>query len=67
MNHKNYNVYYLLIKSNTMMAKLFQSGNSQAVRIPINFRLDMDTVKIPYGKNDYIISSPFKPKADMEF
>lgn len=50
-----------------MMAKLFQSGNSQAVRIPINFRLDMDTVKILHGKSDYIISSPFKPKADMEF
>ncbi len=34
-----------------MLAKVFQSGNSQAVRIPMDFRFDVDTVEIfPKGK-----------------
>lgn len=50
-----------------MMTKVFQSGNSQAVRIPVDFRLDVDTVEILHGENGDIILQPFKPKADMEF
>ena len=49
-----------------MMTKVFQSGNSQAVRIPVDFRLDVDTVEILHGENGDIILQPFKPKADME-
>ena len=50
-----------------MMTKVFQSGNSQAVRIPVDFRFDVDTVEILHGENGDIIFRPFKPKADMEF
>ena len=50
-----------------MMTKIFQSGNSQAVRRPVDFRFDVDTVDILHGENTDIIFRPFKPKADMEF
>ena len=50
-----------------MMTKVFQSGNSQAVRIPVDFRFDVDTVEILHGENGDIILRPFKPEADMEF
>ncbi len=33
-----------------MLAKVFQSGNSQAVRIPMDFRFDVDTVEISERK-----------------
>lgn len=38
------------ILSNTMITKVFQSGYSQAVRIPVDFRFDVDTVEILHGK-----------------
>ena len=50
-----------------MITKVFQSGYSQAVRIPVGFRLDIDTVEILHGENSDIILRSFKPKADMEF
>ena len=50
-----------------MITKVFQSGYSQAVRIPFSFRLDIDTVEILHGENSDIILRSFKPKADMEF
>lgn len=50
-----------------MITKVFQSGYSQAVRIPVSFRLDIDTVEILHGENSDIILRSFKPKADMEF
>ena len=36
------------------IAKVFQSGNSQALRIPKEFRLNTDKVKI-ISVNDYLI------------
>lgn len=50
-----------------MITKVFQSGNSQAVRIPVDFRLDVDTVEILHGENGDIILRPFKPQADLAF
>lgn len=50
-----------------MITKVFQSGYSQAVRIPVDFRFDVDTVEILHGENGNIILRPFKPKADIEF
>ncbi|MFZ7274363.1 antitoxin [Avibacterium avium] len=50
-----------------MMTKVFKSGNSQAVRIPSSFRLDVDTVEILQGEDGDIILRPFKPKADLSF
>lgn len=50
-----------------MMTKVFQSGNSQAVRIPVDFRFDVDTVEILRRENDDIILCSFKPKTDVEF
>ena len=50
-----------------MITKVFQSGYSQAVRIPVDFRLDVDTVEILHGENGNIILRPFKSKADIEF
>lgn len=40
------------------ITKVFQSGNSQAVRIPANFRLDTDLVKISYADNGGILLEP---------
>lgn len=59
----NKNIY----KELAMMTKVFQSGNSQAVRIPASFRLNVDTVEILHGENGDIILRPFKPKADLDF
>jgi len=39
------------------IAKVFQSGNSQAIRIPKEFRLKTDKVKI-ISVNDYLIIKP---------
>lgn len=35
--------------------KVFQSGNSQAIRLPKDFRIDSDTVEIFRRKDDIII------------
>lgn len=43
-----------------MEAKIFQSGNSQAVRIPKEFRFDVTEVEI-FKRGDEIILKP-KPK-----
>ena len=40
-------------------AKVFKSGNSQAVRIPKEFRLDTDEVEI-HRKGDSLILQPKK-------
>lgn len=50
-----------------MITKVFQSGNSQAVRIPLDFRFDVENVEILDGENGDIILRPIKPKADIEF
>ena len=36
------------------LARIFQSGNSQAVRLPKNFRFDVDQVEI-YRRGDEVI------------
>ena len=41
------------------IAKVFKSGNSQAIRIPKEFRLDADTVSI-VKKDDALIVTPIK-------
>lgn len=43
-----------------MEAKIFQSGNSQAVRIPKEFRFDVSEVEI-FRRGDEIILKP-KPR-----
>ncbi|SFR50878.1 antitoxin [Thiomicrospira sp. ALE5] len=43
-----------------MEAKIFQSGNSQAVRIPKEFRFDVTTVEI-FKRGDEVVLKP-KPK-----
>lgn len=50
-----------------MMTKVFQSGNSQAVRIPFDFRFDVDTVEIFRGEGGDLILRPVKPNTDLEF
>ena len=49
-----------------MITKVFQSGYSQAVRIPVDFRLDVDTVEILHGENGNIILRPFKSFASKD-
>ena len=39
-------------------AKVFKSGNSQAVRIPKEFQLDVEDVEILQQGNDLIIRKP---------
>lgn len=41
-----------------MQTKVFQSGNSQAVRIPMGFRFQVDTVEILHGDNGDVILRP---------
>ena len=43
-----------------MQAKIFQSGNSQAVRIPKEFRFDVAEVEI-FKRGDEVVLKP-KPK-----
>jgi antitoxin VapB len=44
-----------------MEAKIFQSGNSQAVRIPKEYRFDVSEVEI-FKRGDEVILKP-KPKS----
>ena len=46
--------------NNGMEAKIFQSGNSQAVRIPKEFRFDVSEVEI-FKRGDELVLKP-KPK-----
>lgn len=41
-----------------MLTKVFQSGNSQAVRIPLDYRFNTDTVEIFRADNGDIILRP---------
>ena len=41
------------------ITKVFTSGNSQAIRIPKEFRLNTDKVKI-ISTNDYLVIKPLK-------
>ena len=46
-----------------MLTRVFQSGNSQAVRIPADFRLNVDTVEIFKSENgDLILRQPTPQK-----
>lgn len=46
-----------------MLTRVFQSGNSQAVRIPADFRLNVDTVEIFKSENgDLILRQPIPQK-----
>jgi antitoxin VapB len=40
----------------TVVAKVFNSGNDQAIRLPKQFRLDVDEVFIYQKGNDLVIS-----------
>jgi antitoxin VapB len=42
------------------MTKVFKSGNSQAVRIPKEFQLDVEDVEILQQGNDLIIRKPHR-------
>lgn len=41
-----------------MLTKVFQSGNSQAVRIPLDFRFQVNTVEIIKSENGDVILRP---------
>lgn len=45
----------------TNIAKVFQSGNSQAVRLPKEFRLDVDEVEVSREGDALIL----RPKPDV--
>ena len=48
------------------VARIFQSGNSQAVRLPKEFRFDVDEVEI-YRRGDEIVLRAMVPKATEIF
>ena len=52
-----------------MLTKIFQSGGSQAVRIPKNFRFEGDTVEIFRAENgDVVLRAPqASPRGDALF
>ncbi len=47
----------------TQLAKVFQSGNSQAVRLPKQFRLDVEHVEISREGDALILRPHHEPKA----
>ncbi len=47
-------------------ARVFQSGNSQAVRLPKEFRLDVDQVEI-FRRGDEIVLRPIAENAAAVF
>lgn len=49
-----------------MMTRIFQSGNSQAVRIPVDFRFDVDTVEIFKADNGDVVLRPIQPQSRGE-
>lgn len=49
-----------------MMTRIFQSGNSQAVRIPVDFRFDVDTVEIFKADNGDVVLRPVKQQSRGE-
>lgn len=50
-----------------MLTKVFQSGNSQVVRIPLDFRFQVDTVEILRGENGDVILRPVAPSPVDDF
>lgn len=48
-----------------MLTRVFQSGNSQAVRIPADFRLTVDTVEIIKADNGDLILRPSTPQKGL--
>lgn len=48
-----------------MLTRVFQSGNSQAVRIPLDFRFDVDTVEIFRAENGDVILRATQPKKGL--
>lgn len=47
-------------------ARVFQSGNSQAVRLPLEFRLDVERVEI-FRRGDEIVLRPLPSDAGAIF
>ena len=47
-------------------ARVFQSGNSQAVRLPKEFRFDVDEVEI-FRRGDEVVLRAIAPKATAIF
>lgn len=43
-----------------MTTRVFNNGNSQAVRIPAEFRLDTDTVRISRNDNGDLVLHPLR-------
>ncbi|QIM62025.1 antitoxin [Pasteurellaceae bacterium Orientalotternb1] len=50
-----------------MQTKVFQSGNSQAVRIPVDFRFDVDTVEIFKQDNGDVVLRPIPKETQNTF
>ncbi len=48
------------------LARVFQSGNSQAVRLPKEFRFDVDEVEI-FRRGDEIVLRAVTPNAEAIF
>lgn len=47
-------------------ARVFQSGNSQAVRLPLEFRFDVDRVEI-FRRGDEVVLRPLSADAGAIF
>ena len=46
----------------TLTTRVFNNGNSQAVRIPAEFRLDTDRVSITRNESGDLIIHPLRPE-----
>jgi antitoxin VapB len=50
-----------------MLTKVFKSGNSQAIRIPKEFKLEQDEVEITKRGNELVIKPVLKKNAGVVF
>ncbi len=50
----------------TLTTRVFNNGNSQAVRIPAEFRLDTDRVSISHNENGDLIIHPLRAERGAE-
>lgn len=49
----------------TLTTRVFNNGNSQAVRIPAEFRLDTDRVSISRNESGDLVIHPLRPERGL--
>ncbi len=61
VDNAHINVHTQEVDVETLTTRVFNNGNSQAVRIPAEFRLDTDRVRISRNEHGDLIIQPLRP------